>query len=219
MMRLAGELNEIHLSTPTVVAGFEHSDVLMKGVGVLMSHLASTLLLIGSIILFASPAALGALNRFLLRDGRRGRLELVGMIAAGVLLALCSRWWEGSAYVAIVLVLFVWLDVMDRPATRATALAVLMFGLLFIGLFGSYLHPPPLMHATVIRENSETIQGRLVGKGTDGEWYVALEDTEDGSGYLLDLIGGSADEATRVVIEPADDREYRTLLYQLTDGS
>ncbi|MCW2920344.1 MAG: hypothetical protein JWL76_218 [Thermoleophilia bacterium] len=215
MMRLSGELRALHLSTPTVIAGFEHSDILMKGVGVLMSHLSSTLLLVGSIILFASPAALAALNRVLVDRGRRGRIELALTIVGAIGLALVSRWWEGAAYVLIVLVLVVFLDVFNRAATRATALFVLVLGLLFIGVFGSYLHPPPMMHATVLREGTEQVQGRLVGKGTDGEWYIALKDTEDGSGYVLDIIGGSTDEATRVVVEPADDRDYRTLWFQL----
>ena len=215
MMRLSGELRELHLSTPTIIAGFEHSDVLMKGVGVLMSHLASTLLLVGSIVVFASPAALAALNRVLVETGRRGRLELALTIVGAIVLALASRWWEGATYVLLVLALLVCLDVFSRPASRATALLVLLLGLLFVGVFGSYLHPPPMMHATVIREGTETVEGRLVGKGTDGEWYIALEDEQDGDGYVLDIIGGSADEATRVVVEPSDDSEYRTLWYQL----
>jgi hypothetical protein len=92
---------------------------------------------------------------------------------------------------------------------------VIVAGLFFVGVVGSYLHVPPLMYASVDRADAPAIVGRLVGKGTDGEWYVATQTS--GKGDHLEVIGGATEQATRVVIEPADDRDFRTLYYQITD--
>src|SRR5690349_10525649 len=89
MLRTVGELRDLHLSTPTVLAGFEHSDLLMKGVGVLASHIASLVLMIAAIVMFTSRSALTATNGKLL-EGNRGK-NLVFVVIAGLLLLLGSR--------------------------------------------------------------------------------------------------------------------------------
>jgi hypothetical protein len=215
VLRITGELRELHLSAPTILSGFAHPDVLMKGIGVLVSQLSTTVVMLGALAVFASRSTLDGLNRLLLDERALRWWELALAAIAGIGLVLASRWWEGATYVAIVLVLLAWLEIRNRPATRALAIGVMLLGLLFVGVFGSYLHPPPLMHVTVEREDATALQGLLVGKGTDGEWYVA---TGTGDDEELEVVGGSSAKASRVAIEPADDRDYRTLYYQLTDG-
>ena len=214
VLRITGELRVLHLSTPTVLSGFAHTDVLMKGVGVFASQLSSTLIMLTALALYASPALLHKLNRVLLDERALRRHELFVAIVVGVGLVLASRFWEGAAFALIALVWVGYLEVRNRPATRSMALAVVLLGMLFTGVIGSYFHAPPLMHASVIRPEQPTVRGLLVGKGTDGEWYVATQ-TKDS--YELDVIGGATEKATRVIIEPADDRDYRTLYYQVVD--
>jgi hypothetical protein len=215
VLRITGELRELHLSTPTVLAGFAHADVLMKGVGVLVSQLSSTVVMLSAVAVFASSSCLAAVNRVLLDERALRRWELALVALVGVGLVLTTRWWEGAAYVALVFVLLAIYEVRNRPVTRALAIVVVLAGLLFVGVIGSYLHPPPLMGVTVERAEGGTLEGLLVGKGTDGEWYVATGEDDDEE---LEVVGGSGTKATRVAMQPADDAGYRTLYFQIKDG-
>lgn len=212
MMRTVGELRDLNLSTPTVLAGFEHSDLLMKGVGVLASHISSLVLMVGAIAMFTSRSALEWTNLRIVRGGRVRNLVLV--MIAGLLLVLGSRMWEGLVFALLVVGLAVWLVVRRHHLTRPLALLTFVAGLGLIGIVGSYLHAPPPMRATVDREGGTELAGLLIGKGAEGDWYLA---TERGSSFRLEVIGGSVEAPTSVTVHPADDEGYRTVAAELLD--
>lgn len=212
LLRTVGELRELHLSTPTVLAGFEHSDLLMKGVGVLASHMTSLIFMLAAIVLFTSRSALAHTNHSI---EHRPRLQGVAfLVVAGGTALLASRLWEGLAYTVVVVVIVGWLVIRRRPVTRLVALGVLAIGLGIIGFVGSYIHPPPPMHAAVEREDAKKAEGLLIGKGSAGDWYIA---TKENDTYRLEVIGGSVEKPASVVVEPADDSHYRTLASELVD--
>lgn len=214
--RISGTLSDLHLSTPQVLSNFRQTDVLMSGSGVLASHAATTCLLGIVIALFLSPRMLEQVNAVFTRERRLTPLRWALVMAACAAFVLLSRYWERLVFVAIVLVVAAARWVTRTAASRTSLFALLVAGVASIGFLGSYLSPPPLMTASVVR-GDERIEGPYVGKGSNNEILIGVRD-DDGT-YDLQVIGGKASApAERLVVHPAKDRTYRTVLFQILDG-
>lgn len=215
VLRLTGELSDLHLSSPSVIANFAHSDILMLGVGVLVSQAAGAVVLAWLLGLFISDATRARVNDLLGQDDRRVRMASLatGMVGA-VLLTLAARWWEGALFVALVTVWWSALWLARRPLTRAHLVAQVLCGLFLVGVAGSYLNPPPPARA-VATTGETTVEGLAVGMGEEGEWYIATAG-DDGS-YRLTVVGGPAQKPDSMQILPARDQEYRILYFELVD--
>jgi hypothetical protein len=215
VLRVSGELRELHLATPTVLAGFSYHDVLMKGVGVLVSHMASSLLLGGVLVCFASNAVLYSVNRVITRAYVPNRGQQVVGAAVVLAMLLTARFWEGLAF-AIAVVLMVGQRYHRRIAIgRGLLSAIMVLGVVFTGLFGSYLHAPPLMTITARENGMACTHGYLVGVGTLGQWFVAVHEPHRDA-YNLEVLGANGEKVDEVLIHPAKDGDYRTVLFQIT---
>jgi hypothetical protein len=214
LLRLSGELATLGLSTPTALSGFAHLDVLMKGVGVLVSHSSSTLVMLAALVLFVFPGARGSVNAsFAGTRHRLGHGALAVCVLGAWVLLLAARWWEGVAYVAIVIGLGLAWYLRGQALTRLALMGVVLLGVVMVGVLGSYADPPPLMEARAMRDD-EAITGLLVGRGSEGEWYLA---TREDDGHQLHVLGGVAGDPSSLEVLPADDHEYRILAFQIRD--
>lgn len=62
------------------------------------------------------------------------------------------------------------------------------------------------------RVGDHTVRGLHLGRGDGGEWFVA---ERDGDEYQVVVLGGEAPAPDHLVIQPARDRDYETLLFAL----
>lgn len=215
VLRLTGELRGLDMSTPSLLANFEHSDVLMVGVGVLASHIASTSVMValGVMLVFAGLRARA--SAVTMRQRPLVPVEGAALVTAAIALLLGARWWEGFVFVTFVLAIAGASYVARRPLTAGVLGFALLVGVLLNGVVGSYLNPPPLMTVTVEHDDATT-EGLLVGNGERGEWYVATRDDGDAP-YRITVIGGDGGAPARLTMHPSDDSGYRVAGSALLD--
>lgn len=193
MAVLAGQLRALGLHNTSILTGFEHDDVLMKGFGAIISHvptLVTLLLVVGT--------AVNERVRFFVRDvfapfedrsaaGRRWRpgQVLAARAVVGVLFAvvlLTTVWWEGTV---VMVALYGYLLVAVRFPTLRSPNAILAAGtagLLVIGVMSTYVHAKPPPDIRIETSDDRTVVGGLLGKGDSGEWYVVQYDHDASDG-------------------------------------
>ncbi|MCW2925087.1 MAG: hypothetical protein JWM98_2491 [Thermoleophilia bacterium] len=216
VLRITGELRGLDMSTPNLLANFEHSDVLMVGVGVLASHIASTAVMAGLAVLLVFADVRDRVSAVLERRRPLARAEMAVLIVAWLGLLAGARWWEGFVFVAVVLVMAGVMFVRRAPLSAGLVGLALVVGLLLNGVVGSYLNPPPLM-AVTIEHDGETTDGLLIGNGERGEWYVATR-ADRHVPYHVAIIGGDGGTPARLTIRPAQDSGYRVAWSALVDA-
>jgi hypothetical protein len=193
MMVLAGQLRALGLHNTGIISGFKHDDILVKGVGALVSHVPSVVLLallVGMVLKDRIRAFICDALSPAHRRSPAGRLwsmrQLVGTRVAIAtvcgLVLLSSVWWEGTV---VVLGLSAYLLVAVRSRTLmvpGVLLATAAVGVLAIGAATTYLNaqPPPDVH--ILTSDGRTIEGGLLGIGEGGEWYVVKYDEHAGDG-------------------------------------
>lgn len=182
-----GQLRRLELHQPSVLSGFAHEDVLMKGVGVLLTNIPNFLGLIILVTLAMSVGARTWLTRVIAPSGGGRHAERLGFLLCFALLftgaLLVSTWWGGTAGIVVAygFVLFSWLH--GRLLTPAALLGTAAAGSLLLGVTGTYLYPVPLPHVEVqVAEGGEDVTGRLLGTSRDGELYVVVD--EDGARHV-----------------------------------
>lgn len=225
MIALAGDLRSLGLHQTSVLTGFAHDDVLMKGLGVLFNHAPTLITLIMLLVTAVSARArefvhVALAPRAARRSGRAGHTiatsQLVAFrIALAVLVvvtALLSVWWEGTLVVLAVYayITFAWRHewLMSTGALLLTAL----LGALSIGLVGAYLHPLSLPEAKILTNDEVKIEGGLLGQGQKGTWYIVQHDDGDTN---LRIVPEKTVESM-VLDEPTGQRE--PLLYERLFG-
>ncbi len=189
-----GQLRRLELHQPSVLSGFAHEDVLMKGVGVLLTNIPNLVSLIVLVTLAMSIGARAWLIRTIAPNGggthrdRLGFLVCFALVFTGALLV--STWWGGTAGIvaAYGFVLFSWLH--GRLLTPSALIGTAAAGSVLLGMTGTYLYPVPLPHVEVeVAENGADISGRLLGTSRDGELYVVVD--EDGERHVRVVESGS----------------------------
>jgi hypothetical protein len=170
-----------------VLSGFAHEDVLMKGVGVLLTNIPN---FVGLVLLVTFAMSTGArtwLVRTIAPSGGGSHGERLGFLVFFALLftgaLLVSTWWGGTAGIvaAYGFVLASWLH--GRLLTPTALLGTAAAGSLLLGVTGTYLYPVPLPHVEVeVAEGGDDVTGRLLGTSRDGELYVVVE--EDGERHV-----------------------------------
>jgi hypothetical protein len=212
-LSVLGQLRRLELHEPSVISGFAHDDVLMKGIGVLLTHapsLASLGLLIG---LALSPVARGWVRDTMGgaisgRDGRVGRIAFqLAFGALAVTAVLLSPWWEGTIVVTgtFAFLAFSWRSA--RLLTPGALLATAFVAALLTALGGTYLHPAPLPVVEVELADGPAFDGELLGSGQRGDLYVVLT---EGDGYAVRIVPPK-DAVVVEVSEPTGDRPERLL--------
>jgi hypothetical protein len=208
---ILGQLRQLGLHQPSVVSGFAHDDVLMKGVGVLFTH-APSLLTLGLLLTLAlSGTARAWMRSHVVIRAEGPRLwRLVFFAGFGLLVSfalLASSWWVGTAgtLVAYGALGAAWLQ--GRLLSRAALFAVAVLGSLGLGLTGTYLHPVPLPTVSMQFEAGDRLEGYLLGTGQYGERYVVVTDR---AGSHVRIVAG-ADPQSIVLDEPTGEYPRRLL--------
>lgn len=188
-----GQLRRLDLHQPSVLSGFAHEDVLMKGVGVLLTNIPNLVSLTALVTFAMSIGARAWLIRTIAPNGggthreRLGFLVCFAIVFAGALLV--STWWGGTAGIvaAYGFVLFSWLH--GRLLTPSALIGTAAAGSVLLGMTGTYLYPVPLPQVEVQVADGADITGRLLGTSRDGELYVVVE--EDGERHVRVVESGS----------------------------
>lgn len=226
---LAGQLRALGLHNTVMLTGFEHDDVLMKGLGALFTHVPTLLtlvLVIGTAVnervrLFVRDVFSPAEERSIVGRNWTSGQVIAARAASGVLLLvvlLTSLWWEGTV---VMLGLFGYLLVAVRFPTLRSPNAILVAGgagLLVIGVMSTYVHAKPPPDIRIVTSDDRTIEGGLLGKGEGGEWYVVQYDHQPSNGLddgQLELVPEKL--AVDIELEEPPETSSR-LLYQVLFG-
>lgn len=218
LLRVSGQLRELDLSAPAVIASFSHPDMLMFGAGAMVSQISGAIVLGIIALLLLSADLLRSLNAVSYGTADHRAKVLVGAGILAILLVAGSRMWVGSLFVVVAMLVLTYHLVLRKLVAHTTLLLLLLFGIIFTGVFGAYLNPAPPMNArldiaSATDPNRDVLTGKFLGTSTDNQWVIA--EKANGDAYDVRLVPITPTAQLKISEDARAQDHYRVLGVEL----